>query len=504
MISYIKRLIKKYNCKYLILDILLLFIIYGSIFSQLNRKTINCWDEGIYATNTLEMSVNGNYLVKYFNNKPEMWGTEPPLASWLQLIFVKIFGYNEVSFRLPSAFAALFVVFLIIRLCSRHFYNRRIGYFSVLVLITSIGYIGPHVTRTCDLDSLLVLFTFFYVYMFYKYLVKFEPRYLYLSTLGIICALYTKSIAGLMFLPGLFIYSIYQYKLKAIFARKEIYFSIFAFIFFVLIYYLSRENLNPGYLKAAWNNEIAQRFFSVNQSHSESFDFYYQNLKEERFVPWFLFLPFCFLFIFKKGNERIKNLVIYILFVVIGFFFVISISHTKLVWYDAPLYPYLAILAGISLDFLFKGVKNLISINKSVYFILLILFCSVFFYYPYKEILKRNFQRTVYTEEKYGSLIKDTYKNKPQIKSYKILTPFFNPSACFYARLYNLNYHYNIRICEINNQIPINISDTIAFSHPAVWDKLNNFHYSILNRYDEVILVRVDSIKKNSTNQLYR
>lgn len=72
------------NLPYIILFTIILIF---PIFYDLGGLTIRQWDESRNATNALEMSKNGNYLVTYFNNNIEMWNTKPPLLIWIQTFF---------------------------------------------------------------------------------------------------------------------------------------------------------------------------------------------------------------------------------------------------------------------------------------------------------------------------------------------------------------------------------------------------------------------------------
>ena len=226
--------LRNYLRHFLLFDIFLIAVSYGTVFNQLGRQPISDWDEGIYTTNALEMSHNGNYLVKYFCGNPDMIAVEPPLGAWLQTLSVKLFGYNEVAHRLPSAIAAVFVAFLVLNFCHKELNNRVLGYLSAFVLLTSPGYDGFHIVHTADLDSLLVLFSTIYVFSFYKYLKYSGSKYFYYALAGLLLAFFTKSTAGLMLLLPLFIYSVYKKKLRVIFSQKEIYIGIMIFLFIVI------------------------------------------------------------------------------------------------------------------------------------------------------------------------------------------------------------------------------------------------------------------------------
>src|SRR5690606_9717613 len=99
------------------------------------------WDEARLAINAYEMSQNGNLIVTYFDGAPDMWNTKPPLLIWIQALFIKMFGFNELAIRLPSAIAALFTCVVILIFSEKYLKNFWFGFIAVVVLVTSQGYI---------------------------------------------------------------------------------------------------------------------------------------------------------------------------------------------------------------------------------------------------------------------------------------------------------------------------------------------------------------------------
>lgn len=491
--SYIKN--------HLAFDAFFILLCYGVLFNQLGTLPIRLWDEGVYAVNALEMSQNHHYLIKYFRGLPELWATEPPLVAWLQTISIKLFGLNETAIRLPSALAGLTVVFLLIRFFSKEFNSRITGYFCALVLLSSNGYISEHITRTADLDSLLTLFTTGYFLYFYKYIINGYPKYLYVSTFFLICGIYTKSIGALLLLPSLFIFALFIKKLNLIFLRKDFYISLIIFIVVVSFYYILREYFNPGYLKTAWNNEIAMRYFNVNEGHKEGFMFYFNNLKNLRFVPWIYFLPFALLLKFLlKDKFEYKKLIIYSFISVIGFLAIISCSETKLEWYDAQLFPILSIIVGVVIFYLYQGLLCLLpERNKWEEFLLVTFFSIAIFCYPYlTNVNKLLVKEDTYRDVKYANVMKELKERHPEIKEYILMVVGFNPSTCFYEELYNTKYHYKVSQRDISQNIQLSSGELCVFYNPAVTEYLNNYYeYEIIHSYKngEFIVAKVGKKK---------
>ncbi len=487
--------ITAYLKNFLVFDIILILAAYYTLFDQLDKPPITNWDEGVYATNALEMSLNGNFLVKYYEGKPEMWGTEPPLAAWLDVISIKLFGYNETAIRLPSALAALFVLIIILNFCTKELNNRVLGYFSSLVLLSSQGYVRLHVSRTADLDSLLVLFILFYVISFYKYLKYSKPRYFYFAAIGLILAFFTKSIAGLLMLPSLLLVTIYMKKLKLVFRNKELYIGILIFICLTSLYYFLRERNNPGYFKTAWNGEIATRYFEVNSGNEGPFLYYYNLLQQYQFFPWILLIPLAFLiFILRKKSES-REIFKFLAILILTFWGVISFSKTKLDWYDAPLFPFLALVAGYVISEIYKLLKESVNAGKAGTYILIVLIIIITFYYPNKTLRDINSVSQIGVD--YGILMKQAKQQNPQYKSYKVMVSYISPSATYYCQYLNLLHHYNTRTSFYYKHFDINCGDTILFSDRAVRKKLNDeYYYTVVANCFDASLVKVDSLKR--------
>ena len=199
MNAYIQK-----SLKYLII----LGLMYMPIFGHLDTLPIRIWDESRLAINSYEMLQNRDYIVTHYDGKPDMWNTKPPLLIWIQVLFMKMFGVNEFSVRLPSAIAAFLTCITILFFSVRYLTNFWFGFIAVFVLMTSHGYINIHATRTGDYDALLTLFTTLSGLLFFVYCEKQNYKYLYLFFLFTALAVLTKSITGLLFLPAIFLYSI--------------------------------------------------------------------------------------------------------------------------------------------------------------------------------------------------------------------------------------------------------------------------------------------------------
>ena len=364
--------------------LLFMFLISLPLFLHLDFLTLRLWDEARTALNASEMYHSGNYLIPTYNGEPDMWNLKPPLMVWLQVFCMKLTGVNEWAVRLPSALAALFTCFIIMFIAVRYVKNFWFGFFCALVLVTSRGYVGFHNARTGDYDALLTLFLTLGNFAFFIFLENSKTKYLYLFFLSLIWAALTKSTAALMIVPGLFVYVIFKRKLLFLLKNKHLYIGFAIFLVCACGYFFLREIYNQGYLKEIWESDFGGRYLTTLFDHKQGFWFYFGNLFDHRFIIWVFFIPFGIYFGLKNRDVRIKNLTLFSSIITLTYFLFISFAQTKLSWYALPMYPFLAILAGICVYHIFCVLKE----KKLKYKALPYIVVGLIFITPYTLIIE--------------------------------------------------------------------------------------------------------------------
>ena len=144
-------------------SILLLLLIFSFLYN-LGFIPIRIWDEGRTATNALNMYLNGNWIVTYFDGMPDMWNTKPPLLIWLQVISMNVFGVSEWAVRFPSAMASILTGLVLWIFSTRYFNKPWLGFLAGAVFASTYPFIYNHAGRTGDFDELLTLFTTIYCF----------------------------------------------------------------------------------------------------------------------------------------------------------------------------------------------------------------------------------------------------------------------------------------------------------------------------------------------------
>jgi 4-amino-4-deoxy-L-arabinose transferase-like glycosyltransferase len=474
--------ILKNSWKYL----LLLLLISLPLFLHLDFLTIRLWDEARVAINAQEMVHSGNYLVPTYHGEPDLWNSKPPLMLWCQVFFMKLMGVNEWSVRLPSALAALFTCAIIMLIAVRYVKNFWFGFFCVLVLITSRGYTCyHHSARTGDYDALLALFLILANFAFFIFFENSKTKYLYLFFLSLSLAVLTKSAAALLIIPGLFIYVVFQRKLLFLLKNKHLYIGLAIFFITVGGYFFLRENYNPGYGKAIWENEFGGRFFDTIENHHHSFWYYFGNLFDHRFIIWIFFVPFGIYFGLTNRDTRIKNLTFFSSIIILTYLLFISSAQTKLSWYIMPMYPFLAVLVGVCIYHIFSILKGKAKFkHKALPYIV----AGLIFVAPYTIIitsLKAKFPNHDYEVCNY---LRNIIQGKIEKDDFCIL----HEGVFFHGEFYINLLHKQGKNIALKNREHLKTGEVVLISQDVIKKYLEeNYEYVVLEEYNEIEFYKI-------------
>jgi 4-amino-4-deoxy-L-arabinose transferase-like glycosyltransferase len=430
--------------------VVLLFatLCYFPLFLHLDSKPLREWDEARNAINAFEMSQSHQWMVRTFENKPDLWETKPPLLIWIQVLCFKLFGYTELAVRLPSAVASMCLALFLLYYFNRHFKSPAIGIISALVLLTSNGYIHEHAARTGDHDALLVCFEMIMLLSFFMYIEYRKTNQLILFSIGLLLGIYTKSIAALMLLPGIAVYLISTKQFLSSIRNPKLWLAFILPLSGAVLYYISREMIAGGYLQAVWDNELFPRYFNTSSRYryeTEGLWFYYNLLRQVQFNYWFVFLlPFIFINIFTcKGILRRFHT--FILFNAVVFLLIISMG-TSNIWYDLPLLAFCSMITGIGFYQVGNMLYDHLKIRETAKKCILIVMTCFVLYAPYANIIKKTLNNDDTNPEiQYAYLLKQMEKEYPEIRTFFIYNPSdHNFPVVFYRKVFNATKNYNI------------------------------------------------------------
>lgn len=488
-------MVKGKRVLYFTLLIAFVAICYFPVFYKLDVNSIKVWDEARYANNAIEMLETGNILVVKFNGKPDYWNAKPPLMVWAQAITMKCIGINVLAVRLPSALAAVLTIILLILFSTRILKIPIIGYLAALALITSKGYIAYHVTRTGDVDSMLTFLTTLYALSFFAFLLKYpesKTKYLVLFTLALVLASYTKGVAGIIPLTGIFVYFFTQKASIKILTNYQIYLAILAFITLYLGYYLVREHFDPGYIKAVLSNELG--FYKNNFHKQEPFLYYINNLINYKFKTYILYALLGIIIGLLQKNKLIRKFTLFATCYVVFFLLVHSLSTNKNYWYDAPAFPFLCLLVAIFIyfvttEFLFNYLAKKETIKNLVWLIVLL----SFFYKPYSNIIDSiKPDKTAYQPEKESTFINKLNKKSPEINAFvvdKHKDEWVDP-VLFYMRA-----NKDKQITFRNNSGFFEGELLLSCNQSTIDSIKSKCDYEIVSDMEDCVLIRISRIK---------
>ena len=450
-LDWIQKIVKY---KFYVNLILFIFACYFVFLFCLESPSVRIWDESRLAVNALEMTINGNLIVTHFDGEPDMWNTKPPLLAWMIALCMKIFGYNTFALRLPSAICAICTAIIIFVFGAKYLKSLKIAWVSGLVLITSSAFVGFHAGRRGDYDAMLVLWITIYSLLYFIYLnsneLKKQRFYWSIATVALILAVLTKSIAGILPLLGLFLYTAYQGKLKSVFFSSRFYISLSILIGVVLSYYMTREFYNPGYLKAVVYYDLTGRYFDVHDNNDGSLLFYLNYIKNDRFMRWIYLLPVCLSMSILSVKKNIKNVGIFAIFYLTCYFTIISLGKTKITWYSLPIYPIASLVIGVGLTEIFNAILNSFHIDNLKRQLIFSLTAIAIFILPYFDITYNLvYKQDLLSSDRnseviYGDYFEQIFKDMPQLTKFTAVSNEYNAHLLFYAKSANLTKNYSI------------------------------------------------------------
>jgi hypothetical protein len=298
----------------------------------------------------------------------------------------------------------------------------------------------------------------------------------------------TKSVIGLLFLPGLFVYLVLSRQFLEIFKKQTIYWGLCALFVGIAGYYALAEWTHPGYLQAVWQMELLPRFQNADGKYLKPERWHYLNLlvKEQRFPFWYL-LPFCLWATWKSETKASFMLLIWS--VALSFSLIMSFG-VWYDWYDAPLYPLWALIFGGGLSAMIQKIMSLAFENQSNRFKFMgsLLIVLLLFSKPYYNTVKRIYDNHAYQKpnEQYGEFIENRLRNHQDchfsmlysnIDSYDAPMQFYQKKLTLEKQNLSLIY-MDLKTNHLRHRDSIEVGKRYLCCHPELVDSLKK-HYSI-------------------------
>jgi len=335
--------IKKLGRRLLEKDIFLIAILIGLSFYlfvfKLGGPSLWETDEPIYGEVAKEILKTGDWITLRFNYKE--WFDKPPLYMWITALFYSLWGWNEFTTRITSALFGIGHV-IAVYFFGKVLFNRKVGFFSALVLATSFQFIVQSRLALLDIPlSFFISLSFLFFYLGTKnpdknwcYLLSFLCMGFATLTKGPIGAIIPVAVIG--------IYLVLIKNLDQL-RRMKLSLAILIFLFVASPWYII-EFLRHGrvFIDKFFLLRTISRYTTPFEGHTGPF-YYYFGILFLGFFPWSSFLPLSFFNLLKKGKRK-KSFFVLTWFVFIFVFF--SSAKSKLPGYILPLYPACALSVG--------------------------------------------------------------------------------------------------------------------------------------------------------------
>jgi 4-amino-4-deoxy-L-arabinose transferase-like glycosyltransferase len=317
----------------------ILCLAYALFMHNLGATSLWDPDEPRQAIEAREMMERSDYIHPYLNGKPYL--EKPPLYPWLIIIASKIQGtLNEVSARIPSAFAAT-ALLIITFLAGRRMADPASGLLSAFILATNYQFLGN--ARESVMDMTFALFIGLTIYLG-DLAIRSNRRWLFAcALLPSVFAVLSKGPAGFIIAVGvLFVLLMCHNKVKAflfpLFAGCVVSLALSS-IWFI--------GAGKAYASEFLLHQNLTRY-AKGFDHIESLFYYFPKLFFN-FLPWSCLLPPAIYYAWKR---KLWLPLIWFAFTFVFF----EVSRSKRAIYLLPLYPAMALLVGVFLKEKGRGI----------------------------------------------------------------------------------------------------------------------------------------------------
>ncbi len=346
------RLLKKpvwrdYFCLSVILGIL--------FFSFLGARPLSTPDEGRYVEIPREMVVSGDYVTPHLNGLK--YFEKPPLVYWIEAVPIKLGFFNEFAFRFPIALFALLGCLVVYGL-SRHFYSRRAGLWSAVVLATSLLYYA--LSRIILLDLVLTVFMTSGLLSFFAGIKEdrglTRRKWLAFSAISLALAVLTKGLVGLLIPLGIIAVWITVFNKWSLLRPLYLPTNLLLFLAIALPWHILVSLKNPSFFDFYFIHEQFERYFTTIHRRHQPFWFFIP-ITILGFLPWTFFLPHGVKDIIPKTfrDWKIYDFESFLMVWIIFIFIFFSCSNSILIPYILPIFPPLAIIVGRFLSYVWKN-----------------------------------------------------------------------------------------------------------------------------------------------------
>ena len=344
--------------------LIILFCLIPLLFCPHSEQSLIAHDEGLYATRARLMLDTGNWL--------HPWATphhKTPGHYWMTAISMSLFGVNETAARLPSKVFSLTSLLLLFSI-GQKLLTQQAAFLAAIAL--SCSYLWFHYSHLVGPDLLFITLSLFILFALLQAEDSLNNKGYWQFAAGLCFSLnflvrsFMACLAIFAFLPYLLGRNHHHRHLTS----KSLYAGIFLGLIPIGIWLLVLKQ-NVGL--SAWTSLFGFLLqLGSEEREGNGITYYLWNILLNMF-PWSLFsLPGAWLVWrnYQKGSHRLILLGAPAMLLI-----VLSLFSTRIPHYSLIIYPYLALLAGINLDYLSQASNRLVNrrIIKTINIIMLII-----------------------------------------------------------------------------------------------------------------------------------
>ena len=320
---------------------LLLWLLPLLLFTS-GETSLMAHDETLYALRARQMFETGDWV--------SPWGNphhKTPGFYWLIAIFYQLFGVSDTTARIPTMIAGILSIFVIYQV-GKILLSRELAFRGIMILSVEFLWVQYYRISTPDLPTILLVFIG--ILSLLKSDIDIQNRHFYGFITGLSFGLGFLMRSLMIFLPmiALLPYLIIDHRRHRHLTNPMLYLGFLVGLIPTLIW------LCFSWLRYGSDSIRALLGFVIelgsHEQHNNGILFYVWNLALKSF-PWLFFSLLGLVLVIRRSLSKYP-------LILIGFpmilFIEISIFSTRFSHYSLGIYPFIAFLAAVALDWLGK------------------------------------------------------------------------------------------------------------------------------------------------------
>ena len=337
---------------------LLLWLLPLLLFTS-GETSLMAHDETLYALRARQMFETGDWVSPWANPHHKT-----PGFYWLIAIFYQLFGVSDTTARIPTMIAGILSIFVIYQV-GEILLSQKLAFLGMMIL--SVEFLWVQYCRLSTPDLPTILLVFIGILSLLKSDIDIQNRYFYGFITGLSFGLGFLIRSLMIFLPmvALLPYLIIDHRRHRHLTNPMLYLGFLVGLIPSLIWlYFSWLRYGSDSIGALLGFVIE---LGSHEQHKNGIFFYVWNLALKSF-PWLFFSLLGLVLVIRRSISKYP-------LILIGFpvvlFTELSIFSTRFSHYSLGIYPFIAFLAAVGLDWLGKiyqkGFAYQLASNQMVY-----------------------------------------------------------------------------------------------------------------------------------------